>query len=85
MSLIEALRNWNRTREKTNAEGIIGKKAIVTTEINNLKETGTIFLQGIDWTARTNDDSVVSKDSIVKIVAIEGVKVIVEKIDSEEE
>jgi len=85
MSLIETLKKWNRTREKTNAEVVIGKKAIVTTEINNLKATGTVSLQGMDWTARTKDDSVVAIDSVVKVVAIEGVKVIVEKCTSEEE
>ncbi len=77
--------DWNRSRAKTNADGVIGKEAIVTAEINNLKGTGTISLQGMDWTARTADGSVVSKDSVVKIISIEGVKVIVEKITKVEE
>lgn len=78
MGIIKFFSDWNRSRAKTNADGVIGKEAIVTTEINNLKGTGAISYQGMDWTARTADGSVVSKDSIVKIVAIEGVKVIVE-------
>ncbi|MCR4961684.1 MAG: NfeD family protein [Lachnospiraceae bacterium] len=85
MSIFDALAKWNRTREKTNAEGILGKEAIVTAAIDNLKGTGQISLEGMDWTARTRDGQNVSKGSVVRILAIEGVKVIVEKVEKEEE
>lgn len=85
MSLWTKISNWNTSRDKTNAVTILGKKAIVTTEINNLKGTGTILLDGMEWTARTKDDSVVAKDTVVTITAIEGVKVIVESVQKEEE
>jgi membrane protein implicated in regulation of membrane protease activity len=85
MSIFDALAKWNRTREKTNAEGILGKEAIVTAAIDNLKGTGQISLEGMDWTARTRDGQTVSKGSVVRILAIEGVKVIVEKVEKEEE
>ena len=84
MSLFEKLSKWNRTREKTNAASIIGKTAIVTADIDNLKETGTIQMAGLDWSARTADGKTVSKGSIVRVTAIEGVKVIVENIAEEE-
>ena len=85
MSIFDALAKWNRTREKTNAEGILGKEAIVTAAIDNLKGTGQISLDGMDWTARTRDGQTITKGSVVRILAIEGVKVIVEKVEKEEE
>ncbi len=78
MSILDALKKWNRTREKTNAEGIIGKKALVVENIDNLKQTGRIALEGMEWTARSKDGNSISKNSVVNIAAIEGVKVIVE-------
>jgi len=85
MSIFEALARWNRTRAKTNAEGILGKEAIVTAAIDNLKGTGTVSLEGMDWTARTKSGVNVSRGSVVRILAIEGVKVIVEPVKKEEE
>lgn len=84
MSIFDALAKWNRTRAKTNAEGILGKEAIVTANIDNLKGTGQITLDGMDWTARTRDGQTIQKGSVVRILAIEGVKVIVEKAERSE-
>ena len=57
----------------------IGQEAVVTEEINNLLGKGQAKIRGVIWTARSADESVIPKDSIVIIKAIEGVKLIVEK------
>lgn len=72
-----ALKYYNNKLTKTNSEELIGKTAVVTETIDNVKETGTVRINGLDWTARTEDGSVVEKDTTVTIQKIEGVKLIV--------
>lgn len=69
---------FNRDREATNADRIIGGDALVLEEIDNLRSTGTVRAGGSVWTARTRDGAVIPKDATVRVVAIEGVKAIVE-------
>ena len=74
------VRYFNNDRVKTNAESLIGKKAVVEEEIDNLKPTGLVNVKGQEWTARsTNDDVVIPKGKVVFICAISGVKLIVEE------
>ncbi|NLY81871.1 MAG: NfeD family protein [Clostridiales bacterium] len=64
--------------EKTNVEAIIGKLGIVTQEIEPYK-TGRVYVSGLDWTAVVeNGMPGIEKDTKVKVVSVEGVKVIVE-------
>lgn len=65
--------------EPTNADRIIGEVAIVTEDIDNIQETGSIKVFGQSWTARSTDDTSIPKGSAVRVVAIRGVKAIVEK------
>lgn len=77
-----AMRYLNNKTEKTNAEGLIGKSAIVTQEIDNLQSVGQIQLQGLSWTARSYDDHVkIAKDSKVVVENISGVKCIVKPLE----
>lgn len=65
--------------EKTNVEGLLGKKAVVIQKINNLAQTGQVRINDIEWMARTSDDSVtIPVDTVVIIKAVHGVKLIVE-------
>ena len=73
-----AVRYMNKNRTKTNAESLMGKEAVVLQEINNLKASGQVQLNGIEWTARAeNMEDVIEKGAIVCIKKIEGVKLIV--------
>lgn len=75
-----AINLFNRNREKTNAEGLIGKKGIVIEDISNIHATGQVTVAGQEWTARSTDDDVtMEKGEVVVIRAISGVKLIVEK------
>ena len=74
-----AMRYFNRDREKTNAEGLVGKQAIVTLEINNLLGTGQVMISGMEWSARsTQDDVKLEIGSVVIVRGISGVKLMVE-------
>ena len=75
-----ALNLFNQNREKTNADGLIGKKGIVTEEISNLHATGQVTVSGLEWTARSvNDEVTIENGAVVVIREISGVKLIVEK------
>ena len=73
-----AMRYMNKNRTKTNSESLVGKEAVVLQEINNLKASGQVQLNGIEWTARAeNMEDVIEKGAIVYVKKIEGVKLIV--------
>jgi membrane protein implicated in regulation of membrane protease activity len=75
-----AMKYLNMNRTKTNAESLIGKTGIVTSDINNLKGEGSVIINGQEWTARMIDDSsTIVKEQLVTIKAISGVKLIVEE------
>ena len=74
-----AVKLFNKERVKTNAEGLIGKQAVVTDTIHNLKTTGKVVVAGQEWSARSSDEETVFETGeIVRIVDIKGVKLIVE-------
>lgn len=67
-------------RVRTNADSLIGKEAVVTERIDNLRSTGAVQVDGQEWTARSvNPEHTIEKDEIVMIRSIEGVKLIVGK------
>ena len=72
-----AVRYINSNKTKTNVDGLIGQEALVLEEINNIRETGRARLEGKEWTARSMNDTVIPKDTVVTVERIEGVKLIV--------
>ena len=74
----------NRDTEKTNVEGLIGKRGRVTAEINNAMSVGAVVVNGQEWTARAvSDDTVIPAGQPVVIREIRGVKLIVEQVMEE--
>lgn len=65
---------------RTNADRVIGKTAVVTEAIDNLKGTGLVSVAGQAWTARSEHDLVLPPGREVRVVRIEGVKVFVESL-----
>ncbi len=61
----------------TNADRVIGAAAVVTQEINNLQATGRVSVMGNSWAARSQQEKRIPTGETVKIVRIEGVKLIV--------
>ncbi|MCX4353146.1 MAG: NfeD family protein [Lachnospiraceae bacterium] len=75
-----AVKYFNKDRIKTNAESLVGKQAIVISEIDNLQGIGQVTVEGKEWTARTVTDGVtLPTGSVVIIRAISGVKLMVEE------
>lgn len=70
------LRLLNVHDEKTNADMVIGKDAIVTEEIKKNKP-GEVSVLGKKWTAISEEE--IKKDEVVEVLEIEGVKLKVRK------
>lgn len=80
-----AVKYLNKTRTKTNAESLLGKTAVVTESIDNLRNMGTAVVNGQEWTARAlSDDIRIEKDMEVTIIEIKGVKLMVEEKKEEQ-
>lgn len=76
-----AVRYMNKGVEKTNAESLLGTRAVVTQPIDNLAQTGQVKINDIDWMARSAEDGVkIPEDAVVEILEIQGVKLIVKEI-----
>lgn len=65
---------------KTNVYSLIGKKAIVTEDINWATGTGQIKIEGQSWSAKTKDQVNIPKGTEVEIESIEGVKAFVKPL-----
>lgn len=75
-----AVKYMNKGVEKTNVNSLIGQKAVVIQEIDNLAQTGQVRLNDIEWMARTEADGErIPENTVVVIKEIQGVKLIVEK------
>ncbi len=71
---------YNAKRTKTNVDSLIGEQCKVTEAIDNFNGTGTVLLNGLEWTARSKDETVIGTGARVQVCAVDGVKVIVEKV-----
>ncbi len=73
-----AVRYFNKDRVKTNVESMVGRQAIVTSEIDNVQAAGQVTVSGQEWSARSTNDKVrIPVGAVVNVVAISGVKLIV--------
>ena len=75
-----AVKYFNRDRVRTNVESMVGRQAIVISEINNIEGTGQVNTGGMEWTARSSYHNVVIPvGAVVTILGVDGVKLIVEE------
>lgn len=77
-----AVKYFNKDRVKTNVESLIGRQAIVISEIDNLQGIGQVTVGGQEWSARSvKDDVQLPVGSVVVVRSVSGVKLIVEEKD----
>ena len=75
-----AVKFFNQEREKTNADSLIGQKAVVIERIDTIHGTGRAEVNGLEWAAKTEDvESIIEVGEVVIIDGIQGVKLIVRK------
>ncbi len=75
-----AMKFFNTEREYTNAERLIGQKALVKEEIDNLRGVGRVEVNGMEWAAKADEAETIKEEAVVLIKGIQGVKLIVEPI-----
>lgn len=63
----------------TNADRVLGGIARVTERVDNDVPTGAVYIDGKTWTARSADGTVLLPDEMVRVLRMEGVKLIVER------
>ena len=63
---------------KTNSDRLIGQTGVMLTDIDSLETVGQVKVGGEVWTAKLKNPTPVKKEEKVKILAIEGVKMIIE-------
>lgn len=79
-----AMKHLNRKRVRTNYESEIGKIIKLTEKVDNLNQTGKSIVDGQEWTVRSRDDrEILEEGSLAKVIAVSGVKLIVEKYEEE--
>lgn len=78
-----ALKYVNKNTIKTNVESLIGKKARVTSDIDNDMAAGAAVVSGQEWTARSADGKPIEAGTMVVIKDVNGVKLIVGKAEEE--
>lgn len=74
-----AVKFLNKGRESTNAESLIGKRAVVKQEIDNLNARGMVSVNGQEWTARAFEEKIIPEGTTVEIMEISGVKLLVKE------
>ena len=69
----------NKNVQKTNVNSLEGEMAVVIQTIDNLKGTGQVVIRGMEWAAKTKEDKIIEKGTTVSVIAIEGVKLVVQE------
>lgn len=73
-----AVKYFNKSRTRTNADRAIGEHAVVTEKIDNLNGTGRASINGVDWRSRSQKDEIQFEiGQTVTVEKIEGVTAIV--------
>lgn len=67
----------NSRLNRTNADRVLDMTGIVREAIDNIAGTGTVYIGGKLWTARSERGEIIAVDTLVNVLRIEGVKLIV--------
>ena len=76
------LKFLNRNKDRTNLDLIVGTKTKLLTPITE-NEMGSIKINGVVWSACTENLSQIEKGSFVEVEGVEGNKLIVKKVEEE--
>lgn len=78
-----SLKKWAYRRSdnvKTNTEAYVSKIGVVTEEINLLKNSGRIKIDGDIWMARSVDGEVIEADKVVRVTRVDSIVLEVEEL-----
>ena len=82
LSLRGIVRKHIRPRvTRTNIDSVLGATGIVVTPVNNIAALGQVQINGIEWSARSSNNSHIPAGTLVRVDRIEGVKVFVTAVE----
>lgn len=64
----------------TNSDSYAGKTAVVVEDIDTARGMGRVKFNGVDWIAVAENGELIPKDTVVRITAVKGAKLLVEKV-----
>ena len=70
-------KSMKKEHVKTNSDRYVGKLAVVTEDISNIDAKGQVKVDNQIWSARSEDGEAIPAGAKVKVLRIEGVKLIV--------
>lgn len=69
---------------RSGAQALVGKRAIVTEAIDNLRAQGAVQVNGQFWSAKSADDDLkIPKETVVVVSEVDGVRLVVEQLKKE--
>ena len=74
-------RHFTPKLTRTNVDAIVGTKGVVTAEIDNVCAAGQVKLNGMEWSARSADGSIIPAGTLIRVERIEGVKAFVSPVE----
>jgi len=75
-----AIKKFKMGKEKTNVESFAGKHVLITKAIREF-EKGEAKLNGLTWTARSENDAEIAAGTKCAIIRVEGVQLIVRPLE----
>lgn len=65
---------------RTNSYSLLNKHGVVTSDINPIEGIGQVKVNGEIWSAKTEDESILTKGTEIEVIKIDGVKLIVSPV-----
>ena len=66
---------------RTNVEAVVGMEGIVTSQVDNLRATGSVKLGALEWSARSTSGEPIAPGTQVRVDRVEGVKAFVTPVE----
>ena len=76
-----ALKSIKNNAESTNLDRIIGQSIVIDEDVDNRQSTGNARIGDVVWKVKSKNGENIPAGATAKVVAIEGVKLIVEKME----
>ncbi len=76
-----ALRKSKENKSKINLDRIVGQRIIVTETVDKAEGTGVAKINDVDWRIVSEDGEVIEKGETVTVKDIDGVKLVVKKVE----
>ncbi len=74
------VRSFCQKKTATNVDSMIGMEGIVVEEIDNLRGTGRVRANGLEWSAKSMASEKIPVEQTVAVKEVQGVTLVVDKI-----